>query len=135
MDTLTPEQRSARMSLVKSADTQPEWTLRRLVHGMGFRYRLHPRSIFGKPDIANATRKIAIFVHGCFWHRHDCPQGRRTPKSRVAFWSEKFARNVERDRRVQRGLRNAGWRTLIVWECELREPSRLRRRLRRFLDA
>lgn len=135
MDTLTPAQRSARMSLVRSVDTLPERALRRLVHGLGFRYRLHPNGVFGKPDIANATRKIAIFVHGCFWHRHDCPQGQRTPKSRVAFWSEKFSRNLERDRRVQRQLRDAGWRTLIVWECELRDSSRLRQRLRRFLDA
>lgn len=135
MDTLSPADRSLRMSLVRSANTRPEIELRRLVHKIGFRYRLHPRKIAGHPDIANAKRRKAIFLHGCFWHRHDCPSGQRTPKSRVAFWEQKFKRNVNRDREVQRLLRAEGWRTLIVWECELAAPTRLCRRLRQFLDA
>jgi DNA mismatch endonuclease, patch repair protein len=135
MDTLTPAERSARMSLVKSANTQPELALRRLVHNMGFRYRLHSKRILGRPDIANAHRRMAIFLHGCFWHRHDCPSGRRTPKSRTAFWSRKFEQNISRDHNVKKALRKAGWRSLVVWECELRNTSQLRRRLKRFLDA
>lgn len=135
MDTLSPAERSARMSLVKSANTQPELALRRLVYGMGFRYRLHSNGVIGRPDISNSHRRIAIFLHGCFWHRHDCPSGRRVPKSRIEFWGRKFKQNISRDRQVQNALHAAGWRLLIVWECELRNVSQLRRRLRRFLNA
>jgi DNA mismatch endonuclease (patch repair protein) len=135
MDTLSAAERSARMSLVRSANTKPELALRRLVHGMGFRYRLHRRRIVGRPDIANSSRRIAIFLHGCFWHRHDCPSGRRMPKSRIKFWSQKFERNVRRDREVRKLLHKDGWRVVVVWECQLRFPVRLRRRLECFLDA
>lgn len=123
------------MRLVKSANTQPELALRRLVHGLGFRYRINNRDVVGRPDVANRSRRIAIFVHGCFWHRHDCPAGRRTPKSRIEFWSKKFQQNVKRDRTVEKQLRDLDWRSLIVWECEFRSSQRLTRRLRGFLDA
>jgi DNA mismatch endonuclease (patch repair protein) len=83
----------------------------------------------------NARRRIAIFMHGCFWHRHHCALGARAPKSRIAFWKAKFVRNVLRDREVRRQLRAAGWRALVVWECEMRSPDRVARKIRRFLDA
>jgi DNA mismatch endonuclease, patch repair protein len=135
MDTLTPTQRSERMSRVRSRDTAPERTLRSLVWGLGYRYRKNRRDIAGQPDIAFIGRKRAIFLHGCFWHRHDCPSGRRVPKSRIAFWRTKFARNVDRDERVKHALHSAGWKALVIWECELRDEARIRNRIRRFLHA
>lgn len=135
MDTLSKFERSARMSLVRSTNTRPELALRRLVYASGFRYRLHAKSVMGRPDIVNGSKRVAIFLHGCFWHRHDCPSGHRTPKSRVKFWSDKFARNIRRDRQVRNSLRGDGWRTLVVWECELRAPEKITARLSRFLNA
>ena len=135
MDTLTPEQRSERMARVRSRDTKPEMKLRKLVWRLGHRYRKCKASIIGKPDIAFVGRKRAIFLHGCFWHRHDCASGRREPKSRLDFWLPKFQRNVERDAEVRQQLTAAGWRSLIVWECELRNPLAVQDRVREFLDA
>jgi DNA mismatch endonuclease (patch repair protein) len=135
MDTLTPEARSAHMRLIKSRDTSPELSLRKLVRSLGYRYRKNHRAMAGSPDISLVKRKRAIFLHGCFWHRHDCPAGRRSPKSRVDYWSEKFTRNVERDRTVAKELRAAGWRALIVWECELKNRWGVEKRIRKFLGA
>ena len=135
MDTLTPFERSARMRAVKSSDTKPERALRRLVWGLGYRYRKHRGDIPGKPDIALISRKRAIFLHGCFWHRHDCASGRRFPKSRLDFWNSKFDRNVRRDAAVMRELRLEGWRALVIWECELAERAAVERRVRKFLNA
>lgn len=135
MDTLSPQERSARMRLIKSRDTVPEIVLRKLVWSLGHRYRKNRRGIAGSPDIAFVTRKRAIFLHGCFWHRHDCPAGRRSPKSRTKFWNQKFKRNVERDRAVAQTLKATGWRTLVVWECQLKDQDRVARRVRKFLDA
>lgn len=135
MDTLTTGERSERMRRVKARDTKPELELRRLVWSLGYRYRKHRRDVIGHPDIAFIGRKRAIFLHGCFWHRHDCPSGRRAPKSRQAFWRAKFERNAARDVEVGRALKAAGWRALVVWECELRDAARVERRVRKFLDA
>lgn len=135
MDTLTPEQRSERMSRVRSRDTTPEMKLRKLVWRLGHRYRKNKASIIGKPDIAFVGRRRAIFLHGCFWHRHDCASGRREPKSRLDFWRPKFQRNVARDAEVQEQLTVAGWRSLVVWECELRDQRVVEDRVREFLDA
>ncbi len=135
MDTLTPRQRSERMSRVRSRDTKPEMKLRKLVWRLGHRYRKNKASIIGKPDIAFVGRKRAIFLHGCFWHRHDCANGRREPKSRLNFWRPKFQRNVERDAEVCGQLTAAGWRSLVVWECELRDQRTVENRVREFLDA
>jgi len=135
MDTLSPKQRSARMRLVKSHDTKPELTLRRIVWSLGYRYRTNRRDVTGRPDIVFIRRKCAIFLHGCFWHRHDCASGRRVPKSRLNFWLKKFKRNVQRDAVVKAELEAAGWRTLVIWECELSGNARLERRIRKFLDA
>jgi DNA mismatch endonuclease (patch repair protein) len=135
MDTLTAEQRSARMRRVKSRDTKPELELRRIVWALGHRYRKNRREVIGHPDLVFMNRMRAIFLHGCFWHRHDCASGRRAPKSRTAFWSAKFDRNVQRDAQVMRELRAAGWRALVIWECELRDRLKIERRIRKFLDA
>jgi len=135
MDTLSPAQRSERMSRVRGSHTKPERRLRALVWRLGHRYRRSGTAVIGKPDITFIGRKQAIFMHGCFWHRHDCANGRREPKSRLGFWRPKFARNVARDMEVQDRLAAAGWRSLVVWECELRDEVVVSRRLREFLDA
>lgn len=135
MDTLTPERRSEVMGRVKSRGTRPEFFVRRLLHSLGYRFRLHRTDLPGKPDIVLPRHRIAIFVHGCFWHRHfGCPNT-RTPKSRIDFWEKKFAGNMERDARVRRELRRAGWRVLVVWECELSSVERLTRKIERFING
>jgi DNA mismatch endonuclease (patch repair protein) len=137
MDTLTPEQRSERMGRVRNKDTKPELKVRRLLHRMGYRYRLHAGDIPGRPDVVFRRKRKAIFVHGCFWHRHPdpaCPLA-RTPKSRHDFWSAKFAANVARDARVTDELSQLGWDAFTVWECQLRDTGDLERRLREFLGA
>jgi DNA mismatch endonuclease (patch repair protein) len=135
MDTLSAEARSERMSRVRSKDTKPELKVRRLVHSMGFRYRLHRTDLPGKPDLVFASRKKVIFVHGCFWHRHGarCPLT-RLPKSKLDFWQPKLEQNRERDRKNVRELRIAGWKIFTVWECELGRPERLARRIMKFLE-
>lgn len=134
-DTLTPEERSHRMSQVRSTDTKPELVVRRLVHGMGYRYRLHRRDLPGTPDLVFPARKAVVFVHGCFWHHHEGCSLARIPKSRIEFWTKKLQGNRERDIRDEGALRAAGWRVLIVWECELKDREALSQRLRRFLDG
>lgn len=132
MDTLSPVERSHRMSLIRGQDTGPEMIVRKLVHGMGFRYRKHDGRLPGKPDLVFAGRRKVIFVHGCFWHRHACPLG-RMPKSRLEFWKEKLEGNRRRDRRNLRLLRKAGWTPLVVWECQTSSLPRLSKRIRAFL--
>lgn len=137
MDTLTPTQRSQRMSLVRSSDTRPEMVVRRLVHSMGGRYRLHDRRLPGCPDLVFPGSRKIIFIHGCFWHQHSCRMGNRMPKSRVAFWRDKLQGNKRRDAQQRARLRNLGWRVLVVWECQL-QPKKLpalAARLRRFLES
>ena len=131
-DPLTPAERSERMSRVRNADTKPEMIVRRLVHGMGYRYRLHSKSLSGNPDLVFSGRRKVIFVHGCFWHQHGCRQY-RMPKTRRGFWEPKLAANRERDARVRKELRKLGWSILVVWECQLRRADVLDRRIRRFL--
>lgn len=135
MDTLSPEERSRRMALVRSTDTKPEMRVRRLVHGLGYRYVLHDKRLPGTPDLVFPSRKRVVFVHGCFWHRHRCPKGDRMPATRVDFWGPKLEGNRRRDARVVRELRRLGWRTLIVWECRTKpsDADQLGRRLVRFL--
>jgi DNA mismatch endonuclease, patch repair protein len=135
MDTLSPSERSERMSRVRSRDTKPERELRRLVWGLGYRYRKNRRDVVGHPDLAFVGRKRAIFLHGCFWHRHDCPAGRRAPKSRTEFWNGKFEANVRRDAIVRQQLSERGWKALVIWECELRDLTLVERRVTKFLDA
>ena len=135
VDTLTKKQRSARMALVKGKHTGPEMTVRRLVHGLGYRYRLHCNKLPGKPDLVFGNRKKVIFVHGCFWHRHDDSSCKlaRLPKSRLGFWVPKLEANKERDGRNEQALRAEGWGVLVIWECELTDAPALARKIRKFL--
>jgi len=126
-DTLSPEERSARMALVRGRDTKPELRVRRFLHAAGLRYRLHRRVLNARPDLVFGPRKTAVFVHGCIWHRHPDPACAltRTPKSRIDFWSAKFAENVARDQRQRAVLEADGWQVLIIWECQTNDPARL----------
>lgn len=117
------------MGRVRQRDTTPELRVRRALHAMGARFRLQRRDLPGTPDIVLPRRRLAIFVHGCFWHRHDGCRMASTPKTRVDFWSAKFARNVERDRDNVEKLEALGWRVATVWECETRNPAKLARGL------
>lgn len=135
MDTLTTAQRSERMSRIRSKDTKPELIVRRMVHGMGYRYRLHRRDLPGTPDLAFPSRRKAIFVHGCLWHQHGECSTWRIPKSRQGFWIEKLNRNTERDGHNQSRLRTLGWDVLVVWECEIKDIEALKGRIKDFLDG
>lgn len=134
-DFMTPEQRSAHMSKIRSKNTKPEILLRKMVHREGLRYRLHDSKLPGKPDLVFAGRKKVIFVHGCFWHGHGCPVGARLPKSNTAFWAEKRLRNRERDLRQDAELRALGWEPLIVWECEIKADSTVIGTVKSFLGS
>ncbi|MGV2981941.1 very short patch repair endonuclease [Camelimonas sp. ID_303_24] len=128
--------RSRIMRAVRSTDTRPEMTVRRLLHAMGYRYRLHRRDLPGAPDIVFPGRRKLIFVHGCFWHGHDCARGARMPASNADYWRGKIGGNVTRDATHLAALRQAGWRVLIVWECQLklRERPALTALLRDFME-
>lgn len=132
MDKLSTKRRSDLMSRVRSKNTKPELLVRRLVHGMGFRYRLHIRSLAGTPDMVFRKLKKAIFVHGCFWHGHSCPRG-SVPSTNTDFWTQKIAANRNRDRRSEMKLHAEGWSVLIVWECELNNVDLVKGSLIRFL--
>lgn len=122
------------MSRIRGRDTQPEMIVRRLLHREGYRYRLHCRDLPGKPDLVFSSRRRIVFVHGCFWHRHDCTAGQVRPKTNVDFWAEKIRCNVERDRLACDALKGMGWRVLVVWECETKDKRELGDRIREFLD-
>lgn len=126
--------RSALMRSVRVRDTGAELAVRRLLHGDGYRYRLHAGDLPGKPDIVFRQRRKVIFVHGCFWHRHNGCRRASMPKTRVEFWSEKFDRNRRRDNQVQRALTDMGWKFLVVWECQVKRRGELLKRLRNFLE-
>lgn len=132
-DVLTPEQRAYNMSRIRGKNTSPEMFVRRLVHRLGYRYRLHSSKLPGKPDLVFASRQKVIFVHGCYWHIHDCAYGRVKPKTNAEFWETKRRSNVERDARNLARLEAEGWQTLVVWECEVRDAARVERLVRRFL--
>lgn len=133
-DRLSKERRSWNMSRIRSWDTKPELTVRSVLHRMGYRFRLHRRDLPGKPDIVLPRYRTVIFVHGCYWHRHPRCRFAYTPKSQVEFWNSKFESNIARDRRNQRDLMDAGWRVIIVWECELRNLEKLTNRLEKLFD-
>ena len=134
-DVFDPAKRSAVMARVKGRDTKPELLLRRLLTGLGARYRLHRKDLPGSPDVAMPGRRLAIFVHGCFWHGHDCARGARVPKANREYWLAKVARNQARDARNVADLTAAGWRVETVWECEMKDQGALRERLSKLLDA
>lgn len=133
-DWLTPEQRRRAMQAVKSKDTKPEMTVRRLVHRMGYRYRLHKKELPGRPDLVFGPRKKAIFVHGCFWHSHSCKYG-RLPTSNEDYWIPKLKRNQERDAENRAELNALGWSVLTLWECEIKDTASLIERITGFLDG
>jgi DNA mismatch endonuclease (patch repair protein) len=135
MDFLTTEQRSVRMKRVRSTNTKPEMTVRRIVWALGWRYRLNVRSLPGKPDLAIRKAKKAIFVHGCFWHAHEGCRRATVPATRVDFWTSKLAYNRRRDQDNTRALENTGWKVLVIWECELRDSRAVVDRLISFLGA
>ncbi len=120
-DVFTPEKRSEIMRAVKSADTGPEIRLRKALHAKGFRYRLNVTTLPGKPDLVFAKYRAVLFVHGCFWHGHDCQRGARIPKSNTAYWRAKIARNVKRDHENIAALQRHGWSVKISWECDLKD--------------
>ena len=125
------------MGRVRGRDTKPEMVVRRLLHGMGYRYRLHAKDLPGRPDIVFRKRRLAIFVHGCFWHRHPDTACRlaRLPKSRLDFWLPKLEGNRERDVETVERLESRGWNVLLVWECQLKDREQLRNTLRRFVEG
>lgn len=134
MDPLTREHRSWNMSRIRSRDTTPELTVRSMLHRLGYRFRLHRRDLPGSPDILLPKYRTAIFVHGCFWHRHSGCRFAYMPKTRQQFWARKFEDNRRRDRRVTRALRRDGWRVAVIWECETDNPVHLKAKLRRLLE-
>ena len=134
-DTFSKAERSRIMAAVKGKDTKPEMVVRKLVWRLGYRYRLHVRSVPGCPDIVFRSRRKAIFVHGCFWHRHSCSGGRSMPSSRVNYWKQKFERNRARDVKHRRQLCRMGWRVLTIWECQTRKPENVESRLKAFLHS
>jgi DNA mismatch endonuclease (patch repair protein) len=124
VDFLTPQERSRRMARIRSRDTVPEVALRKALHAMGFRYRVNDHRLPGRPDIVLPRYRTVVFVHGCFWHRHEGCSIATTPKSNTPFWREKFNRNVARDSRVSDELSAAGWKVIVVWECRLQSRVR-----------
>ncbi|HEY3333022.1 MAG TPA: DNA mismatch endonuclease Vsr [Capsulimonadaceae bacterium] len=133
-DSLTKESRSALMARIRSKNTVPEITVRRLLFADKYRFRIHRADLPGTPDIVFPGRRKAIFVHGCFWHSHSCKMG-RVPKSRVDYWQPKLLGNAARDARNENALRVLGWEVLVVWQCEMKDLEALRQRLRGFLDG
>ncbi|MDB5475420.1 MAG: G:T-mismatch repair endonuclease [Phenylobacterium sp.] len=132
-DVYSAEKRSAVMRRVKGRDTGPELAVRRALTAFGARYRLHRKDLPGKPDIVMPGRRLALFVHGCFWHGHDCPRGARVPKANRDYWVGKVARNRARDATSRAALEALGWRVETIWECELKDAAALRERLARML--
>ena len=134
MDTFSPEKRSDIMRRVRSTDTTPEKKVRSLLHKLGFRFRLHRSDLPGKPDIVLPKHRAVVFVHGCFWHRHQgCPHA-TTPASRQEYWLPKFKRTVERDKKNQEELRQKGWNVIVVWECETKDISKIAEYLLKFFE-
>jgi DNA mismatch endonuclease (patch repair protein) len=133
MDNLTPERRSWNMGQIKSTNTRPELAVRSRLHRLGYRFRIHRRDLPGCPDIVLPKYKSIIFVHGCYWHRHEGCRYAYTPKSRQDFWLKKFSRTVQRDVEVQDELKRLGWQVLVIWECEVKQMDKVEKRLLQFL--
>jgi DNA mismatch endonuclease, patch repair protein len=122
------------MAAIRSKDTKPELIVRSLLHSLGYRFRVHGAHLPGKPDVVLPKYRTALFVHGCFWHMHNCKYGRVTPRTNAEFWADKRLRTVERDVRSTAALRRSGWRVATVWECQTKDPLRLAHRLKRTLQ-
>jgi DNA mismatch endonuclease, patch repair protein len=134
MDILSSEARSALMSRIRGKNTKPELVVRHLLHSMGYRFRLHRRDLPGTPDLVLPKYRLAFLVHGCFFHHHGGCRLAYVPKTRTDFWREKFSKNIERDRKVQRALRAAGWTPIVIWECETERPADLVRRFQKIFS-
>lgn len=134
VDNRSPESRSALMARIGGRNTAPEMIVRKLLHSLGYRFRLYRRDLPGTPDIVFSSRRKVVFVNGCFWHAHGCRIG-RPPKSRPEFWGPKLERNRSKDKRNVAALRRAGWSVLTVWQCQTRAQEGLERRLKSFLGA
>ncbi len=134
MDRLTKNQRSFCMSQNRGKDTKPEIIVRKLIYSLGYRYRLHRRDLPGCPDIVFGPRKKVIFVNGCYWHRHSCKKGRSIPETRKKFWQTKLQGNKERDLQNRRKLTKLGWKTLTVWECQIKDFEKVTARIINFLE-
>jgi DNA mismatch endonuclease, patch repair protein len=134
-DKLSASRRSWNMSRIRSRDTNPEFTVRRALYQLGYRFRVYRNDLPGKPDVVLPKYRIAIFVHGCFWHQHtgciDCSK----PKTNAKYWRPKLLANVQRDRKYRRRLRRIGWTPVIIWECQTQKPEQLRERLERKLNS
>jgi DNA mismatch endonuclease (patch repair protein) len=128
-DVHTTEQRSRNMAAIRGKNTTPEWKVRRALHALGYRYRLHVAGLPGKPDLVFPRYRVIVFVHGCFWHMHRCHYGRPKPATNVTFWEQKRLGNVERDRRNRKALTATGWRVYTIWECETRDTATLSKRI------
>lgn len=111
------------MAAVRSANTKPEMRVRSAAHKLGFRFRLHKKELPGTPDLVLPSRRVALFVHGCFWHSHDCTRGQRLPETNVTFWRTKIGRNIERDKEVRSELLALGWKPVVIWECQTKDSS------------
>jgi DNA mismatch endonuclease, patch repair protein len=122
------------MSRVRSVDTRAELTVRRIAHALGYRFRIHRRDLPGTPDLVFPSRRVVLFVNGCFWHRHEGCRRAARPKTRTAFWEDKFRRTLERDRRVNAALAGLGWRTAVIWECETRDRDHVEQLLSYYLE-
>ena len=133
MDTRTPEQRRRIMQSVKTKNTGPEMTVRRMLHSNGYRYRLHRKDLSGCPDIVLPSRNKAIFVHGCFWHGHGCPKG-KLPKSKLNYWLPKIEQNQVRDARNIAELRDIGWQVLVIWQCEIADSQARWQQLQEYVE-
>lgn len=133
-DTMSKAERSRRMAMVRGKNMKPEVAVRKLVHGLGYRYRLHKKDLPGMPDMVFKSKKKVIFVHGCFWHRHDNCKLARLPKSRLDFWKTKLEGNKKRDEENQKRLNEMGWEYLVIWECEVKDKQNIRDKIQSFLD-
>ena len=135
IDRLSPEDRSAHMRRIRRVDTKPELDVRRTAHRLGYRFRLHRRDLPGTPDLVFSRLKKVIFVHGCFWHQHNCRLGAKQPSTNAAYWLPKLARNVERDKLARRQLEDDGWGVLVIWECQTKMPNLAASLIRNFLGS
>jgi DNA mismatch endonuclease, patch repair protein len=135
VDVHNKEQRSFNMSQIRDKNTKPEIIVRSIVHRMGFRFGLHNKKLPGKPDIVLSCHKKIIFVHGCFWHIHNCKYGKVKPATNAEFWTNKRQGNATRDKENIKQLKKLGWRVLVVWECQIKKPEMIGNKIRKFLDV
>ena len=135
MDIVSPARRSEMMGRIRSKETKPELAVRKLAHRLGYRFRIHRRDLPGSPDLVFPGRRLALFVHGCFWHRHENCRYAYNPKSNLEFWQAKFKNNVERDIRAESELESMGWRVAVIWECETNYSDSLSTRLKGILNG